>query len=140
MLQFYLLSVVLNICSGFALYSEKLEDGKDKTNDVLVSLKQVFRDSTLRLVLGILTSITGFFKLVSVTPGDVPIVGDLVPALAGLALGFILLLEFSRGKSTAPANPQSKLDLIFLHNRTTFGIIGMIVGFVHFLFASVLFL
>lgn len=140
MLQFYLLSVVLNICSGFSLYAEKFEEREDKTPHILLELKDVCADTTLRLVLGLLSVLTGFFKLLSVTPGDIPVIGDLLPALAGLVLGFILLLEFYRGRSTVEPAPGNRLDRIFIRNKTTFGLIGMIVGFVHFLFPSVLFL
>jgi hypothetical protein len=54
-------------------------------------------DEGVRLVLGILSMVTGAFKLISPMRGDVRIIGDLIPALAGLLVGAVLLLELHRG-------------------------------------------
>jgi hypothetical protein len=139
MLQFYLLSVVLNVLSGFALYSERINTGPENPNRMVAALSGIFRDMTLRLMLGILTAITGFFKLLSVSPGDIPIIGDIVPAVAGLGMGFILILEYYRSK-TGGSDEPARLETVFMTNKAILGIIGMIIGFIHFLFPSVLFL
>jgi hypothetical protein len=72
--------------------------------------------------------------------GDIPVVGDLLPSLAGMLGGFTMLLEFYRANSKVTTDTLEKLDSIFINNRRTIGIAAMVVGLAHFLFPSVLFL
>lgn len=136
MIQFYFLSVLLNVLGGYALIVQGGEDKGTKFDGVRAFL----RDMTVRLVLGILAVTVGFFKLLTVMRGDIPIVGDFLPALAGLASGFALLLEFYRSNSNVTTDTLERVDRIFNANRRIVGVSSMIIGFVHFLFASVLFL
>ncbi len=136
MVQFYLLSVLMNIVSGYALVSTDAEPRGTKMDGI----REFLRDGTIRLVLGILCAAVGFFKLLTVMRGDVPVVGDLVPSLAGLAAGFSLLLEFYKGNSNVTTPALDKLDAIFVSQRRVVGIVAIVSGFVHFLFGNVLFL
>ncbi|MDX9957669.1 MAG: hypothetical protein AB7T74_06370 [Clostridia bacterium] len=136
MVQFYLLSVLLNTVAGYALLSFDTEPKGTKADGI----RELFKDSTLRLVLGILCFTTGFFKLLTVMRGDIPVVGDLLPSLAGMLGGFTMLLEFYRANSKVTTDTLEKLDSIFINNRRTIGIAAMVVGLAHFLFPSVLFL
>lgn len=136
MIQFYFLSVLLNVLGGYALLVQGGEDKGTKFDGV----RNFLKDMTVRLVLGILAVTVGFFKLLTVMRGDIPIVGDFLPALAGLAAGFSLLLEFYRSNSNVTTDTLERMDRIFTANRRIVGVSSMIVGFVHFLFASVLFL
>ena len=136
MVQFYLLSVLMNTIAGYSLLSFETESKGTKAD----GLREFFKDSTIRLVMGILCFITGFFKLLTVMRGDIPVVGDLLPSLAGMIAGFTMLLEFYRGNSKVTTDTLEKLDSIFITNRRMIGIVSMIVGLAHFLFPSVLFL
>ena len=136
MIQFYLLSVLLNITSGYALLVTDIPDKGNKLDGV----RNYLKDLTVRLVLGVLSVIVGFFKLLTVMRGDIPIIGDFLPAVAGLVSGFSLLLDFYRGNSNVTTETMEKMERIFMANRRIVGIGAMIVGFTHFLFASVLFL
>lgn len=136
MVQFYLLSVLLNIVAGYALVSFETSPKGTKFDGI----REFLKDGTIRLVLGILCSTVGFFKLLTVMRGDIPVVGDFVPSLAGMAAGFTLLLEFYRSNSNVTTDALEKLDSIFVANRRIVGIVGMVSGFVHFLFANILFL
>jgi hypothetical protein len=136
MIQFYLLSVLLNIVAGYALYSYESEPRGSLFDGIRVFLK----DQTVRLIMGILTFTVGFFKLLTVMRGDVPVVGDLLPSVAGMAVGVTLLLEFYRSTANVSTDAIDKLDRIFIANRRLVGIVAMASGLVHFLFANVLFL
>jgi hypothetical protein len=136
MIQFYLLSVLLNIVAGYALYSYESEPRGSLFDGIRVFLK----DQTVRLIMGILTFTVGFFKLLTVMRGDVPVVGDLLPSVAGMAVGVTLLLEFYRSTANVSTDAIDKLDRIFIANRRLVGIVAMVSGLVHFLFANVLFL
>lgn len=136
MIQFYFLSVLLNVVGGYALLAQDSPDKGTKFDGVKAFLK----DPTVRLILGVLSLIVGFFKLLTVMRGDIPIVGDFLPAVAGLASGFSLLLEFYRGNSKVTTDTLEKMEKIFISNRRIVGTATMVIGFIHFLFASVLFL
>lgn len=136
MVQFYLLSVLMNTVAGYALLSFDTEPKGTKADGV----REFLKDSTIRLVLGLLCFITGFFKLLTVMRGDIPVVGDLLPSLAGMLAGFTMLLEFYRGNSKVTTDTLEKLDSMFITNKRMIGIATMIIGLAHFLFPSVLFL
>ncbi|TFG83038.1 MAG: hypothetical protein E4H20_06435 [Spirochaetales bacterium] len=136
MIQFYLLSVVMNLVAGYALFSSDTES----KGGILDGVREFTRDQTIRLIMGILTFIVGFFKLLTVMRGDIPVVGDLLPSLAGMAAGISLLLEFYRSNANVTTDTLDKLDRVFVANRRIVGIVAMSSALVHFLFANVLFL
>lgn len=167
MLQFYFLSVLLNIVSGLIFlypaknFDDALSSGNpdddifsdlsdsDDVNSASDSSKAkkskileipFLEDSSFRLVLGILMVLTGLMKLLSPIQYDVPVVGDLIPALAGLAGGFSILLEWYRNKSTVGVNLPGVIDKIFVEGRKYLGIFCIAAGVLHFIFPRVLFL
>lgn len=116
MLQFYFLSVLLNALTGIVLvfatnfleknasrssYPASEDDfmfdapaGTTPSSDGAQFFGDSFLDdSTFRLVLGILTAFMGFIKLFSSLGGSCPVLDDLLPALAGIAGGFVILIE-----------------------------------------------
>lgn len=135
MIQFYFLSIVLNFLAGYAVSMDS-----ESSTGSLEGIRELFRDETLRLVLGILAMSVGFFKLLTVVRGDVPVVGDLIPAVAGLSSGFTLAFEFYRSRSTIHSDTSERLESIFLKNRKWLGIAAIVSSAAHFLFPTVLFL
>lgn len=136
MIQFYLLSVLLNVTAGYAVYVSD----KEPRQGITEGIRAFLRDKSIRLILGILTFMVGFFKLLTVMRLDVPIVGDLLPAAAGMAAGFTLLLEFYRTNATVASDSIEHLEKIFIGYKHVIGIASIAVGVAHFLFANVLFL
>jgi len=136
MVQFYLLSVIMNIVAGYALLSLQTQSKGTKFDGI----REYLKDPTVRLVTGILCTAVGFFKLLTVMRGDIPVIGDFFPSLAGMAAGFTMLLEFYRSNSNVTTTTIEKLDSIFIANRRIVGITAIASGLVHFLFANVLFL
>lgn len=136
MVQFYFLSVLMNIIAGYALISVDTEPKGSKFDGI----REYLKDGTIRLVLGILCSAVGFFKLLTVMRGDIPVIGDLFPSLGGMAAGLTLLLEHYKANSKTSSATVQKLDALFIANKRIVGISSMVSGFVHFLFANVLFL
>jgi hypothetical protein len=93
----------------------------------------------------------GFLKLLlRPTPGDVRVIGDLVPALVGLALGASLLLHVSReklGTWAEPPGPSAKplaglgwLEKTLLAYRMPLGALGVVTAVLHFLVPGALLL
>jgi len=137
MYQIYLLSIVTLLLSGVTLSYERLRDsvGIDSILNVAVIEKP-----TYRMVLGVVTLLVGFFQFLTVAPGDVPVVGDLVPAVTGVLLGLILLVEYYQSKSNVESAFVSTVSRVFVRNGSNFGLIGILVALLHFLFNRVLFL
>jgi len=132
--QLYLLSIILNGLIGFFLV---FEDAIERN-----STGKSFRSSWgFRLVLGILAAIMGILKLL--LPMTKPaILGDLLPALAGIVAGYVLIFGFYRDNSVK-SETGGKLDKLgdtFLNNKKIVGIALLIVTLLHFLFPTALFL
>lgn len=137
MLQFYFLSILLNAITGIILLSV---DGEDTDISLSERMPSFARDETFRLVIGILTGVTGFFKLLTAIRGDVPVIGDLVPALAGLAGGFTLMYEYYRTRSDVDetALPSVIRSIVSSKRYVAYACLG--ASCLHFLFPNVLFL
>ncbi len=174
MLQFYFLSILLNVIAGLILVyatdftskntvfpenekndfenpSDSIEDSdKNTESDDSVFDKKLsfainskgtfFDDMTFRLVIAILSGLVGILKLLSTIQNDVPVIGDLIPAIAGLAACFALLVEYYIQKSTTEVKLPSVLNTVFINGRKYLGIFCIIAGVLHFIFPRVLFL
>ncbi len=174
MLQFYFLSILLNVIAGLILVyatdftskntvfpenekndfensSDSIEDSdKNTESDDSVFDKKLsfainskgtfFDDMTFRLVIAILSGLVGILKLLSTIQNDVPVIGDLIPAIAGLAACFALLVEYYIQKSTTEIKLPSVLNTVFINGRKYLGIFCIIAGVLHFIFPRVLFL
>jgi hypothetical protein len=134
MIQLYFLSIFLNAIAGFVLVSGS-GDG-----DMEIRTGVSLNNETLRLVLGILSMIVGVLKLLSATEGDIPVLGDLVPALTGFIAGFILIYEYYREHSTLEPEKIAAVIAVLLDHKKIIGFLSMIAGALHFLFPKVLLL
>ena len=97
-------------------------------------------DKTLQLVVGILSALTGLMKLLSPIQYDIAIIGDLVPSLAGLAAGAVLLLDWYQERSDVELSLPENLQNIYEGGRKYLGIFCIIAAVLHFIFPRVLFL
>lgn len=159
MLQFYFLSILLNIIAGFILiYSEEpafsSENSTEEKSDTEDSAKNdetkpskkflngslFLEDQNFRLIIAILSGIVGIMKLLSTVQNDIPFIGDLIPAIAGFASCFTLLLDYYSSKSKIGLTLPSILNTIFISGRKYLGIFCIIAGILHFIFPRVLFL
>jgi len=140
MLQFYFLSILLNTVTGLVLMFVNGEDEDETSPAGEGRLTALVKDDTFRLILGILCCITGFFKLLTTIRGDFPVVGDLVPALVGLAGGFTLLYEFYKTRSSIDPEQLPRFIQIIVSSKRYVGLACLIAAGLHFLFPTVLFL
>ena len=137
MIQIYLLSVLTNLVAGAVL---SVDGGEDRLRIASIFRVELIGSSNFRLGLGLTTFLVGFFKFLSVTYGDVPVVGDLIPALSGVIQGMILLVLYYRERSDISSPALDTLDRVFVSNRVMFGTAGVLIAVLHFLFPTVLFL
>jgi uncharacterized membrane protein len=143
MVQLYFLSLVFNGLTGFLfVFGDSREDNPAENNRKLSVVSDGFR-----LILGILAAITGILKLFSpmsaIGKPGIPILGDFVPAVMGIAAGFILIYSFYRERSSASIDSQEKINHfgeIFLHHRKIAGIVLLVSAVLHFLFPEAFFL
>jgi len=146
MKQLYLLSIVLNGLAGFLLVSgDAIEGGSTAGGGSRFSLSS----GGLRLVIGILTAITGILKFLLPAHPDgskpIYILGDLLPALAGIGAGFILIFGFYRSSPAGSdiTDSEGKIDRLgdtLLQNKKAAGIALLLISILHFIFADALFL
>jgi hypothetical protein len=114
MLQFYFLSILANVLAGVALASEYLAG----RFPVFVPFRELLSRRAWQASLGVLAAAVGFLKLlIRSSAADVPVVGDLIPALLGMAMGASLLLHVVRERSDLPA--MGRLERAALAYRGT---------------------
>ena len=129
MLQFYFLSVFLNIMAGFILFFE------DDNCPIEFKGDFTMKGGAVKLIVGILVAFTGLVKLFSPLQGNVPVIGDLIPAVVGLLCGFTLLFEYYRHRSSIDQSEQTKkIEVMILVNRKLIGGAAFITAALHFLF------
>ncbi|MDR2144502.1 MAG: hypothetical protein LBP29_09050 [Treponema sp.] len=134
MLPFYLLTILLNAVSGYVLAFRKEEAQGEN------GFSFSFDNEVFRLVLGAASIFTGLFKVLSPVAGNVPVAGDLVPALANFLGGGILVFDYYRNRTTVRSEAVEKLGDIVEKNRKIAGFISIGAAVLHFVFYSVLFL
>jgi len=153
MVQIYFLGVAFNLLCGFAL----LVPDRPHPRHLLRHMAFVFSDVRFRIALGVLGLLTGALLVLSPIEGDVPFVGDIVPALTAALSGLVLLLELhpvgmersgpspdSSGQSgkdspNRDAGSERRLRAILVGSGKIIGLFAILAGVVHFLFPLELF-
>ena len=142
MYQLYLISIVVNVLIGFLLIFSHTGDNYSTEKKLKFSLAS----GGFRLLLGIAAAITGVLKLFIPVENrngtSIYILGDLLPALAGIAAGFVLIFDFYR-ENSSKADLDGQLDRIgeqFLNHKKIIGFGLIAVSVLHFFFPAGLFL
>lgn len=153
MVQFYLLSILLNIVVGVCLFSASSDAEKafddfnesprkkalSKAKNVEETLKNdsIFTNATFCMISGVLCAIVGFIKLffvfhVGTRDSGLPVLGDFLPALFGLAGGATLILcHFA--ESFADHELPDFVENILFRYKKYIGCVCIIVAVVHFI-------
>jgi len=134
MLQFYFLSIAMNALAGYILIK-----GDNDNHGPLSGIS--FKDETFRLIVGVVSALTGLMKILSVVDGDVPVIGDAFPALTGFLSGFILIFEYYRSRTSLESSDNvEKVDRLLVANKKVIGTAAIVAAVLHFLFPTVLLL
>jgi purine-cytosine permease-like protein len=137
MFQIYFLTVLTNILAGLTISSKFLSSK--------IEGFQVFSDKMenrlFRVILGSVTLLTGLFSLLNHSDVSIAILGNLVPAVTAMAMGLILIIYyfFSGGDQEENHFVQKVKDMTEKYGNIL-GIAGIIVGLIHFLIPTALFL
>jgi hypothetical protein len=141
--QFYLLSVVTTVVAGLALSSDYL----NTKSEFFGGFRFLQKSRSIQIAAGLVTAAAGVLKFIFSSPGeDVIVVGDLLPAAAGIVLGVILIGEAFRQYPKEGQEQQTvgksleKVTGRIATYRIPVGIAGAVIGLVHFLFPRILFL
>ncbi|MGN0730069.1 hypothetical protein [Treponema sp.] len=148
MVQFYFLSVLLNIFAGLILVYGKnlIVQKQDSFDDEIESDKRIsfgglnFDSPGFRLVVGVLCVFVGVMKILSVFRNDVPVVGDLLPVAAGFFSGASILLEYYIYTSSEIDSVPPAVCKVFIDSRKIIGAGCILIGILHFVFPQAMLL
>ncbi len=131
MAQFYLLLVVSCILTGLVLSGDYL----GARVPAFATFRAWLENRSAAMTLGLATAVIGFIKLFVRAPGDtVAVVGDLLPAITGLAVGATLFFEALLRKPSTPERKVERYAKAVLTYRIPLGLVGVAVALLHFLF------
>lgn len=136
MLQFYLLSVTVNLIMGLILV---LFDRKNKDGDEDVKYK-FLREPAFLLALTIFAGIVSILKLLSpVGVNAIPVLGDFIPFAAGLCGFFVFLRKYLKTLSNSSA-VENPFFAFFENYENIIGFACLASAVTHMLFPNVIFL
>ncbi len=152
MVQFYCLSVVMNIFAGLILVygidltqqgTSIVKSGTEDSLDEAPKRSKEFKgleNRSVRFLIGIISLLVGFAKLFS-TYGSIVILGDLLPACAGLMGGASILLEFyTVTTSDTDFELNDRLRVLFIDSRKYIGVLCFVTALLHFILPKVIIL
>lgn len=129
MAQIYLLSVLTLLVGGALAAAEPIANRFAS----LAPLVDLSEQRTVVVAVAITTIVVGALKIFVRAPFDsVPVAGDLLPALLGIALGLALFASTSESDDGEAAGPLA----ILAGYRTVIGYAAMVLAVVHFLFPA----
>ncbi|MCX7032026.1 MAG: hypothetical protein NTU62_18155 [Spirochaetes bacterium] len=128
MLQFYFLSILTNAAAGALLSADYF--GRRLARLAWLSAHPGSR--RLKLTCGAAALIVGACTIFWPAGSGVPVIGDLVPSIAGLAMGVALLFEVFRQDALFPSEPAPAPARAGLDWRSMIGIAGLAVAILHF--------
>jgi hypothetical protein len=137
MYQIYFLSILTNILAGIALGFDRMDE---RLRLHAVFNPELFHHAGFRLAIGLITFVVGFLKLLSVSEGDVAVIGDLLPAVTGMLAGFALSFQYYRERAATKTGTVDSLDKVFGRHSSTLGMVALVAGVVHFFLNRVLIL
>ncbi|NLM00080.1 MAG: hypothetical protein GX220_01315 [Treponema sp.] len=131
MMQIYFLSIALNFFVGLIL----IRDSLIKEDEKKVIEK---KDSVIKIIVSVLAILTGILKLLNVIPGDIYVIGDLFPSLAGIVGGAALMFSYFVENTSVEIVPGQFLEKLFIKGKKYLGIACIIISILHFLFPKVI--
>jgi hypothetical protein len=134
MAQLYMLSILSLLGAGLILASDFLVGRMEW----LSGLKDFAERRGIRIAVGVVAGVVGILKLIVRSPGEtVPVAGDLLPALAGIALGGLLLADTLRVPREEEPVAVDKVTRAVMPYRTPLGIAGVVIAVLHFLIPAI---
>ncbi len=136
MVQFYVLSILVNLIGGLLLAGDAIS----KKISTLEFSQNILKSQTYTLTFAIIAAIAGLFKIISVFDGDVYVIGDLLPAAASLAIAIYFFCKYLLEKKGVLEGTLGVIDVFIEKYKSFTGIACIVIAFLHFLFPRVIFL
>lgn len=133
MLQVYFLLVLTNVILGLILFVTAAGDRLPE------SLLSALENRSLQKSFGLISVVVGFLGLIAVLPGDLPILGNLLPAATSMVIGMAVFLGPPSEELSLPPWAASVQEFIY-RNATVFGSVCLVFALLHFIFPQALFL
>lgn len=115
-------------------------DEKKAEGGIVSAIASAGSDQTFKLVVGILSGLTGIMKFLSPIQFDVAVIGDFVPAVASVAASACILVNWYESTSSVALVLPSFVKRIFGDGKKYLGVFCIIAAVLHFIFPRVLFL
>jgi hypothetical protein len=131
MFQLYLITVLTTVLSGLALASAFLSERFERFADY----SDFMGNTGYRVVLGAVSIFVGIANLFPTYEGDIPVAGDLLPSLAGMVTGVLLIAEYVNSRktddSTISGELAGKVERISAPYLSIIGVSSVIIGVLH---------
>lgn len=131
MFQLYLLTVLTNILAGLALASGFLTERFERFSEYT----DFMVNPVYRIVLAGVSILIGIINLFTSYPGDIAVIGDLLPSLAGIITGVLLVTEFITSRKTEDEDKATeiaeKVGAFSGPYLTIVGVSSVVIGILH---------
>ncbi len=129
MMQLFFLSVVTVILSGLILSADMLA----AKFDGFIPVRDALMKPGIRLTTAVLTGIVSLFTLLYMSPEQLPVIGDLLPSLLGLAMTFTLGYEHYLKNSAVEETIDDPALHPLIRYKGLLGFAGILAGILHFI-------
>ena len=136
MVQFYVLSILVNLLGGLLLAGEIIS----KKTTSFDFCNKILKSELYTLIFAIIAAVAGLFKLISVFEGDLYVIGDILPAAASFTIALYFFSKYLLEKKGVLEGTLGSIDLFIEKYKGIVGIACIVIAFLHFLFPRVLFL
>ena len=138
MVQFYVLSILVNLLGGFLLAGDVIS----KKFSSFDFCHNILKSESYTLIFAIVAAVAGIFKLISPIYVNhvIYVLGDLLPAAASLVIAAFFFCKYLLEKKGVLEGTFGSIDLFIEKYKTLIGIACLAIAFLHFLFPHVIFL
>ena len=131
MFQLYLLTVLTTILAGLALATGFLSDRFERFSEYT----DFMGNTVYRIVLGAVSILIGIINLFPSYTCDIAVLGDLLPSLAGIVTGILLIAEYISSRKSEEVSKTAelaeKVEKFSGPYLTVVGIASVIIGILH---------
>jgi hypothetical protein len=129
--QLYLLTVLTNVLAGLALATGFLSERFERFSEYT----DFMGNSVYRIVLAVISLLIGIINLFPTYTGDIAVLGELFPSVAGIVTGILLITEYistRKGEDESKtAELAEKVEKISGPYLTIVGIASVVIGILH---------
>lgn len=135
--QLYFATIILGLIGGLGLLEEQ---GRKRLGITAVINEDMLNSESSRLLIGVGSIVVGVLRLVVVSQGNSPIVGDLIPSASLIIAGLIYLAQNYSGRQSQNSRFIADFNRIFVEKKELFGYLAILSAVLHFIFNRVVLL